>query len=114
MTLWTDEVSRISTRQLRGQFKPAEFARLAQVTLAHGDARFVVALERAKGHGCIVRERVWFKCNCGALAVTIAIGYSGVGCRACTPWRARGYARSRVMAPHVGPIRADAAARDRT
>jgi len=103
MTLWTDEVSRISTRQLRAQFKPAEFARLTQVTLAHGDTRYVVALQRAQGYGC-VGERVWFRCSCGALAVTIAIGYTGLGCRACMRWRARGYARSRVYAPHVGAI----------
>lgn len=108
MTLWTEEVSRISTAQARAQFKPAEFRRLTEITLRHGEARYIVALERSNGYGCIAGERVWFRCPCGALAITVAITYSGVSCRACRPWRSRGYARSRVMAPHVGPIRANA------
>lgn len=106
MTLWTEEVSRISTAQLRAQFKPSEFRRLKQVALRHGEARYAVALERTKGHGCVVGERVWFRCPCGALAITVAITYAGVSCRACRPWRSRGYASTRVTAPHVGVIKA--------
>lgn len=106
MTLWIEEVSRISTAQLRAQFKPSEFRRLTEVSLRHGEARYVVALERASGYGCIRGGRVWFRCFCGALAITVAITYEGVSCRVCRPWRSRGYAASRVMAPHVAPIKA--------
>jgi hypothetical protein len=106
MTLWIEEVSRISTAQLREQFKPSEFRQLTQATLRHGEASYTIAIERAEGHGCIRHKRVWFRCPCGALAVTIAVTYWGLSCRACRPWRNRGYARRRVIAPHVGPLHA--------
>jgi len=101
--LYRDSVSRISLAQVRAQFTPREFRKLTSVTVRLGDAMFPVALVRTKGHGCITGDRVWWRCHCGALAVTISIMCNGIGCRACTPWRSRSYG-SNATAPHVGPI----------
>ena len=103
MTIWTNEIARISTAQARAQFKPATFARMTHVPLTHGEASFVVELVRAPGFGC-VKDRVWFRCPCGALAVTVAIAYGRLCCRSCHRWRPRGYGMTNVMAPNVRQI----------
>jgi hypothetical protein len=118
MSLYRDEVARISLPQLRAQYPPRIFKMLRRVTLYHGTQSCEVVLDSAVTRGCIDSPRRWFLCpRCSARTTVIGFAHDGPGCRACVRWRARNrvlIARASVWhddstAPHLRNVQSRAA-----
>lgn len=105
MTIYRDELSRITLPQIRAQFTPKDFAQRDHVTLTRGALTAIIKIVRECVPGGLKAPRVFLQCSsCGARANVLAFGYDRLGCRRCMDWRSREPQTAKRMAPHTGGV----------
>lgn len=106
MALYSDQVTRVSFKQIRGRFWPRDLDARQEVELEHDGVKAIVRIVRVPANGAKGGYVRAFECPaCSSIVRVVGVlAERGWGCRRCFVWRAR-TKRARVRdAPAVAML----------
>jgi hypothetical protein len=95
MTVFRDQVIRVSSKQLRAQYRPKDFAAMESVLLEANGVSGTVDIFREYAPTAHGRSRLWLRCPCGARCQTVGLVPATAdtpafwGCARCGRWTSR-------------------------